>query len=43
MERKSFVVAALVIALMFSLMIVPAVALEEVEWLCEQEGGKIWS
>lgn len=40
MERKSFVVAALVIALMFSLMIVPAVALEEVEWLCEQEGGR---
>jgi len=40
MERKSFVVAALVIALMFSLMIVPAVALEEVEWLCEQEGER---
>jgi hypothetical protein len=40
MERKSWVVAALVIALMFSLIAVPAVALEEVEWLCEQEGER---
>ncbi len=40
MERKSWVVAALVIALMFSLIVVPAVALEKVEWLCEQEGER---